>query len=160
MNIQPYFKVTADEIRVHSTIISQSECKFCVGWDEIEVKPHEARIIALVMSAQQNSLDGGGISAKLAANMLGYSRAWSFRRAFANLSEQLSNHLIANEGGTGSIFHEESVTVADLLIPDDGFNGYRYNKPLAKRIPLSMDKTISEETLDQIRRELITLHNL
>lgn len=126
------------------TIDTQTN-QFYIGSSAIVLTAMEAAIINRLMIV--SSVLPKGFTPEDMMRTIGFQSADSFEKFFDTLMQKLSKFPIANEGGTGTVFLEDSITGADLFKKENGC--YSFNKDLASFI--NSDRVISEEKLHAIK---------
>jgi hypothetical protein len=125
-----------------NTNIFKAGSRFC------EVTPAEASIIGrLILSVVLNP---SGCSAKAMANSLDFQTEELFKKTFVDLMVKLDEFDVANDGGTGSIYFEDTIKGHNLFKVEGG--RYRLNTELAAMI--GEKPKISEQQLLGLKHQI------
>lgn len=128
---------------VHVKPVSDTEYDFVVGARTLRIDEMDARIIEELIESslvQANGLPIADLAARLEVDVA------EMTRAFDALLVKLDKFTIANNGGTGSVFYEDSIHSSDLIITQQG--RHRFDLALAELI--GPTPHISEEKLHSI----------
>jgi len=141
MSIYPDFAGCTRVFNYKNSSIDLTTNVFKVGLRRQEVSPVQARIIAAIFDSEAQQKPMGAVQY---AQLLGYASSDAFRGAFSRLMTALDDFVIANDGGTGSVYFEDFSSRASHLFLS-GKNGYGINTIIADAV--SSVPVISEEVL-------------
>ena len=122
---------------------ASAEYDFVVGVRKLRITDTEAHILQELISSSMPQ--SRAITIKDMAVGLNLDLD-EMSRVFDDFLRKLDNFTIANNGGTGSVFYEDSVHASDLIISNG--DSHSFNLPLAELI--GPEPTLTEEQLYSI----------
>lgn len=111
---------------------------FTVGKRSFQLAQEEGAIVAFFLTAQL--IYPNGVTGEQLANQFGEG-------ALKSLLKNLEDFHIANDGGNGGLFYEDSITGRDLFVENEG--KYKFNTKLAGL--LKFGDILSDQQLDSIK---------